>query len=202
VNGLNRTVARRFIPPAIVLGLFFMTPERAEACSCGSTGDVREALERAAVVFTGRVVSQEESAYRKQGGQVQTARRVRLQVVDSWKGNPGPEITVFSQVGEVECGYPFDASDVHLVFADQRPMGDEEALWVDLCGRSKPLSPERHAMERRELSEDLVALEQLAGAPRTRKPKTCATCSIGGAPGEAIFALLLFGLAIVPLRRR
>lgn len=108
------------------------------ACSCAPAPGPQEALNQAAAVFTGTVVSIQPS-------ENPLGYLVTFRVERTWKGTQCREVTVFTGQGDFDCGYPFQSGQSYLVYADR----SKGQLATNICSRTKPTA---------EAGEDLTAL--------------------------------------------
>jgi hypothetical protein len=114
------------------------------ACSCAPAPPPAEALQQAAAVFTGTVLSVDTSG---------VSSTVRLRVERSWKGAKCGEVTVVTSADSAACGYDFQVGQSYLAYADRQ----KGKLSVSLCSRTSLTS---------QAAEDLTAL----GEPATTCP--------------------------------
>ena len=139
---------------------------RAHACSCAEPAPPLEALDEAAAVFSGTVVSFETFTFEVDfgSGMSDTFWSVEFDVDAVWKG-PGA-LTTFVYVWHgPACGYGnFEVGTDFLVYAHQRdfPGVHADTLFVSSCSRTRPLE---HAGEDLEALGDGQAPESgIAGA--------------------------------------
>src|SRR5688500_14588637 len=113
---------KRFLP-AIILGLLFLLPQDAFACSCVSGAVPGEALPTPGewletfdgAVFRGRIVGLERSAREIGNGDIKVLfheRKLTFRVERQWKGVQRPEIVVWTDELNSSCAvdYPLKAS--------------------------------------------------------------------------------------------
>jgi hypothetical protein len=124
-----------------VLGVVFLLPDCASACSCAIPGSQEERAERAlaesSAVFSGEAVEVEEGPRIKMmgiGGL--SSSRVTLRASEVWKGPQRETLEVSTPRDEASCGFPFKEGQEYLVYAYTGKQG----LEVDLCGETIPLS--------------------------------------------------------------
>ena len=134
---------------------------RAHACSCVQPAPPLEALEGAAAVFSGTVVSFETFTFEVDFGSDSGAVfwSVEIDVDRVWKGPVASTTFVYVWHGPA-CGYGnFEVGEDFLVYAHQRdfPGVDDDTLFVSFCSRTTPID---------RAGEDLLALgEGQAPAP-------------------------------------
>lgn len=130
-----------------VVGLVFLLPDCASACSCGGGGSKEEivewALSHPGAVFSGEVVEVDK------GSQISN---VALRVNEVWKGPQQETIQVSTPSYGAACGYPFKKGQEYLIYAYKK----EGPFKVDLCSQTKPLS---------KASEDLALLGNSSEKP-------------------------------------
>lgn len=127
---------------AVTLGLAAVlagAATRAEACTCVMKSEICGAASeywRTAAVFLGRVEAIERPAA-KSAPRYLLSRRVRLRVVEAFRGTPAPgaDVIVLTGSGGGDCGYPFKAGEEYLVYASRRSDADE--LSTGICSRTK-----------------------------------------------------------------
>lgn len=108
----------------------------AAACSCMVPPPPHEALDQAAAVFVGTVVSvalEEGSGYYV----------VRLRVGQRLKGPQAAELTVRTPSSSAACGYYFREGKAYLIYAHEA----EGGLGVSLCSRTARLADARDDVE-------------------------------------------------------
>lgn len=131
----------RLILASIVV--FIALCGEAIACSCApDAGDARTAvtaaLERADMVFVGRIESQEEIGRKERSEWSEFIfQRTQFYVVDSWKGEKAIRVYVESNVTCCMCGFDFPRSGELLIYA----FGPNENGYyaTSICTRTKPL---------------------------------------------------------------
>lgn len=121
-----------------VLSLWFAPP--ASACTCVPPSNVCGAAADywgTAAVFLGRVESIEQ-APSKRVPRFLASRRVRLRVVEPFRGAPaaGSEIVVLTGSGGGDCGYPFKEGQEYLVYGRRSEESGE--LTTGICSRTRP----------------------------------------------------------------
>ncbi len=179
------------LPPSV-------RPERALACSCGEIDPPSVALEEAAAVFSGKVLTAE--GY---GPVILT-----FQVYRVWKGSVTPTFVMMTRsLGAGDCGAPLYPGEEFLVYAYETDEHELLAAWF--CTRTYPLEW---------AEEDLAFLgegrlpgspgppETGAGAESAQSPAdgraTSATPVLVIAGVMAAVALALAGSALVRARNR
>ncbi|MBI4349637.1 MAG: hypothetical protein HY553_22570 [Elusimicrobia bacterium] len=131
---------------AVALLSAILTARAASACSCRRPDPPRQALDRAAAVFAGRVVAMTEENPRRDGMMSSMDPfRIEFAVSRSWKGPRRKALAARTVRDGASCGYRFEPGKEYLVFA----YTDGGELWVGLCSRTKPLA---------DAKEDLAAL--------------------------------------------
>ena len=116
---------------------------RAHACKCAEPPPPLEALEGAAAIFSGTVVSFETYAFEVDfgSGRTESFWSVEFEVDTVWKGSVTATTFVYVWHGPA-CGYGnFEVGEDFLVYADQRdfPGVDADTLFVSVCCRTRPL---------------------------------------------------------------
>ncbi len=139
---------------------------RVQACSCAEPPPPLEALEEAAAVFSGTVVSLETYEFELDSGSDRTESywSVEFAVGAVWKGTVASTTFVYVWHGPA-CGYGnFEIGEDFLVYADQRryEQVDDATLFVSSCSRTQPL--ERAEDDLNALGEGQAAEPGIAGA--------------------------------------
>ena len=144
-----RRAAIAMSPSAVIAGLVaaltLLPAARAEACTCSVGGPVCETFWTTDVVFAGEVLditplpNPAGEAYRPH-------RKVRLRVMQSWRGGAGGIVELTTGAGGGDCGYNFEQGVRYLVYARSRA----GALSTGICSRTRPLA---------EAGEDLAYLK-------------------------------------------
>ena len=121
-----------------LLAVLFFAADRTNACSClyqdpNSPDVVREALDRADVVFAGtaetvEVLADPEVDY---GAEYQTTTFL---VKNSWKGEKANRIITKVNIQCCICGFSFEQDQTYLVFGYET---DEGFYSVSICGLSR-----------------------------------------------------------------
>ncbi len=171
--------------------------ERASACSCMEM-DVATAVERADAVFEGRVVEV------VRGADPSLPVRVRLEVVQQWKGVDDEHVTVETAADSAACGVAFEEDTSWLVYATRA----DGVLRTGLCSRTKRI--EDADEDRAELGAGVVpvdvsesdGVEEPAHEPPARGG--CASCAVTTRSRPGPLRTLAIGLAVAALvlRRR
>jgi hypothetical protein len=116
---------------------FFVTLDRAFACSCGGTPSPTAALLSADAVFLGEVISSRGLHVSDSG--FASSSRYRFRVHRSWKGVRTDTVDVVTSSIGTACGFPFDARKAYLVYAYRGDMGGvRTALSTNSCSRTTP----------------------------------------------------------------
>jgi hypothetical protein len=121
-----------------VLGVVFLIPDCASACTCGAlpAGSQNETVERALsdseAVFSGEVVDFEKGADSMFG----PTETISFRVSEVWKGPQRETLEVSTPTQGSACGYAFKEGQEYLVYAYTGKQG----LETDSCSSNKPLS--------------------------------------------------------------
>jgi hypothetical protein len=121
----------------LLLSLFglLLSPSGARACTCMAGIPLCESAWTSDVVFSGEVLSV-ESFTNPNGERFTPNRRVRIRVIESWRGNVSGVVEVTTGGGGGDCGYTFLPKMTYLVYAYARG----GALSTGICSRTRPLS--------------------------------------------------------------
>jgi uncharacterized protein (TIGR03382 family) len=176
----------------------WMPAQSADACSCMQQ-EREAAFDQASSVFEGQVQSVDP---------VDEMRvRVRMTVVQTWKGADVEEIEVTTSSNSAACGYNFEVGQSYLVYADAL---DDGSQGVSLCSRTarvEDAAEDIHAMGQ---GTTPVDPEQGLGAgepapPQELPPQSggCAGCAAApDASGLPMVIPLAFVLFVLAMRRR
>jgi hypothetical protein len=164
-TALFRWAAASFFIAASLL----VFPRRALACTCNYSGTPQDEIERATMIFAGRVIALGDYSY------YGAPSSATFQVVEVWEGPVEETIKV---VPEGDCAYYFEVGRQYIVYATE----DQTGYTVSSCSRTNIL----------EYSvEDLQALGTGTipdAAPSNLRPAIISVCAIGFVLWLAIFA--------------
>jgi hypothetical protein len=103
------------------------------ACSCATKPPPKEALQKAAIVFSGRVVMGRVVKRRLDNKPEEREMREFLFEVDNiWKGPVPKRVFVLTRMGGGDCGYDFEIGHTYLVYA----YGDDTQFGTNICTRT------------------------------------------------------------------
>ena len=143
---------------AILLVLVFTVGlvDASIACSCIRESDdrrtaLRDRLERATLVFVGRIEDNEVFTLKEEEDFDVEYQRTRFYILESWKGEKASRVYVQSAITCCLCGYEFPNSGVFLVFA----YGPDKDGYYEATSCSRPL-------KRDEAREDIAILDELS----------------------------------------
>ncbi|NEK59522.1 hypothetical protein GCU56_16820 [Geodermatophilus sabuli] len=166
----------------------------ASACSCVG-GTTAEHVERADVVFSGRLLSREVA-----GGSSSSDPALHVFAVETvWKGTAASEQGVVSAASGASCGLELDGDGPFLVFATTAPDLPTGQLAAGLCGGTARLAAD--------LTSEVAAAT--GRGPEEPGPGAVGTDLVGGPSGWAVWVgavvatLTVAALAVTgELRRR
>ena len=130
---MSRTLAALASLLLTVLGVVFLYPDCAYACSCGAVSTQR-LISSSEGVFSGQVTAIEK----------ETATRTTtatLRVSEVWKGPKRATLEVSTPSDEAACGYTFEEGQEYLVYAYGK-----QHLKVDACSGPTHLSKADEAL--------------------------------------------------------
>jgi hypothetical protein len=121
----------------LILSLFavMLSPSPAQACTCMAGIPLCESAWTSDVVFSGEVLSVEPPTD-PDGERLLPNRRVRIRVIEAWRGDVSGVVEVTTGNGGGDCGYAFLPKTTYLVYANARG----GALRTGICTRTRPLS--------------------------------------------------------------
>ena len=173
-----------------------MAPARSYACSCAGPRAVKDALQDADAVFTGKVLTVSSASV----GPSWHPTRVLFEVQSVWKGPGTKQVTIYTGSGGGDCGYSFDVGQHYLVYGYSlsehpsitvagrelvSPIGINYGFGTGICSRTQPLSSATYDLQ-----------ELGPGSPPTDK----------GWPANAllytVLALGLVGAGLLVAKRR
>src|SRR5437016_3347586 len=107
-----------------LLALVLAIAGKLAACTCVDTDPPREALKSSAVVFRGTVLKADRLAeHPRMRGRQRWA--VTLRVLEYWKGDPGPVVTLCDLDPGTDCmGAGLQPGKQYLIFASQEIVKD------------------------------------------------------------------------------
>lgn len=109
-------------------------PDAGYACSCVKPPPVKEAVNKASAVFSGKVVEIKE-----QSGLFQSSAdplKVVFDVKKTWKGTDQTQVIVYTASNSASCGFHFELNQEYLVYAFAR----DGKLQTTLCSRTADLA--------------------------------------------------------------
>lgn len=181
----RRRAASRLVASAMAVSAFFeIDVSRARACSCMAVS-FEDQLERASVVFEGRVEADRVEGMR---------RIVRFRVTQAWRGVSSEVVEVHTARDSAACGFNFVFGEHYLVYAT----GSTGAPEVSLCSRTARMDDADE--DRRRLGSGTVpvdVVDETAPPPRRARPATragCSSCAAHRGPGGDGLVPLLGGL--------
>lgn len=125
-----------------VMGL--IGPKAVQACSCVAKLEISDSLNKADTVFAGKALSVKEKGFSLLK-QTDNPIEVTFEVKEVWKGHVTQQLTVYSAMSSVSCGYTFEQGQDYLVFAN----ANDGKLKTGICSRTATLA---------QASNDLMAL--------------------------------------------
>jgi hypothetical protein len=128
----QRTGVKKLLTAAVIFGgfsLMTLASSPAQACSCLPPPAPKVALEKAAAVFVGKVITIEEKDGRR--------KEVKILVSKFWKGVTGDSVVVTTAIVSAACGFPFEMNKEYLVYASSIEV--QKHLNTSLCTRTKKL---------------------------------------------------------------
>lgn len=152
-------------------------PPGAYACSCVAPPPAGEARDEAVAVFSG-TVSAVDTAASATGLPV----LVTFDLLESWKGPNGPQLTIGTSGSSASCGYEFVPGEQYLVYAFLQ----EGQFGTGLCTRTAPLA---------DAGADLAALGSGA-APAPAEPTPNAAPLEPASPAASLPVLPLALVAV------
>ncbi|HEU4453269.1 MAG TPA: hypothetical protein VFR81_09420 [Longimicrobium sp.] len=124
-------------------------------CSCAMPRTAQIAFERSDAVFRG--VAIDVPPLPAVGGTPwPDERRVRIRVLERWKGDVPDTATVYTEWVDAVCGYPLEQGAEYVVYA-RAATEPNPRLTVHLCSGTKPT---------KDADEELRELRRLAAATR------------------------------------
>ncbi len=119
-----------------IAALIILNSNDAFACSCiyvpdaPLTKQVKEAKDTSNAVFTGKVLEVTKNT--------ESGKRIKLQIINLWKGKLSKEVTLLTGNDDGDCGYPFEVDKTYLVYAYRSTMYSAvESLVTTICSRTK-----------------------------------------------------------------
>ncbi|HKP71227.1 MAG TPA: hypothetical protein VJV05_18230 [Pyrinomonadaceae bacterium] len=143
-------INRRLFTLLIWMTLLPLATAPVYACTCRfNPNPPCRAADEADVVFDGVVLSVERV---ESDSGPSLRRRFTLKIKNAYKGSLGKTVTVYTGIGDSDCGYRFRVSKRYLVYAYQ----SEGRLTTGICTRTREL---------KNASEDITFLSELPGLP-------------------------------------
>ena len=116
------------------IGVNFISPPCAYACSCAPPPSPQVARDKATAVFVGKVLAMQAAT-----GEIVSSgdpEQITFQVTRVWKGPVYTQLVVTTARESATCGFPFELNEEYLVYTT----GSEKALETSLCSRTLPLT--------------------------------------------------------------
>jgi hypothetical protein len=168
---------------------------RAWACSCAEPLDPALAVEGADVVFEGRATQAVALQADLGLGDYLGARRFQFEVTRYFKGQLGPQLSVFTVDQSSACGRAYGLDEPHVVYARYT----ESGLLSDfLCSRSRPVASAENDLELLGAGvapDPGVADDTASGVPAAEGSDLERIPVAGGAPAAGCAASLSLGAA-------
>lgn len=111
----------------------FLLADAGFACSCLAPSSPAEELDKAAAVFSGKVI---EVKKHKQTDDFFTTVEALIEVDKQWKGIDKSRVSVFTASNSAACGYNFQKGQSYLIYAGGDP---KERLTTSICSRTRNL---------------------------------------------------------------
>lgn len=124
---------------AVVLAGLIGIPARADACSCAMRGPSCQETWDVDAVFVGTVVDIQRAQALRGGGSLADflmQRRVRLSVVEMFRGGVAGDVDIYTGAGDGDCGYAFRVGKTYLVYGRRAQSG---RLTTSICSRTRAL---------------------------------------------------------------
>jgi hypothetical protein len=163
-----------------ILALVFV-PARADACTCVTGAPVCETFWKTDVVFSGEVLDVSPTQ-NPSGERFQSDRRVRLRVLQSWRGQLEQTVELTTGSGGGDCGYDFQKGVRYLVFAHHWRGG----LTTSICSRTTQLADAAEDLEYLKTALEPAAAGRIFGAVRYRRDANSFTGTHTPIPGYEI----------------
>jgi hypothetical protein len=170
---------------------------KAYACSCQIAPREKD-FEASAAVFEGQVTA--ITSNKEASGRPGEIARVRLNVIQSWKGLQTEQVTVLTPASASECGYSFQMGKSYLIYA-AATKGEEFA--VSSCSRTRDIADAQddiRAMGTGVVTVDPKLTPEEKKAYSTpvssrQKPAGCASCQVGAGGGSYPRTIFVIWLA-------
>lgn len=115
----------------VITGILSFQDNKVYACFCLDT-EVKDKLERSAVVFKGKMILKGDELKEIQYG---LARPYTFEIETVWKGDADKQVTVYGSAGM--CGYQFENYQSYLVYAYR---DKDNLLQTNFCSGNLPIS--------------------------------------------------------------
>ena len=197
---------RRTLGVSVLVGLLWVIPHVASACSCMEPRPPTESLASAAAVFEGRAVARRGP---DDAGGVDPIV-YEFEVARRWKGEVGERVTIHTAASSAACGRRYEIDEAYLLYAYEAG----GVLRDSICSRTRRIieadadlealgpgqppvgdSPEQTPSEAR----DPPRIEPSPAPPATAEPRGC---RIAGDPSTPALALALGLVALLIGRPR
>ena len=136
--------------------LLFISVRPAMACTCVRPPTPVIALDRADVVFAGKVTHISRAR-----GEYGDVHKVLFRVDAYWKGERGAEIVIETATNSAACGFPFEQGEKYLVYSNIS--GD--ALSTTICTRTADLANASEDLADLGTGTEVVVTRSRCGGP-------------------------------------
>jgi len=176
-----------------VCGLLLMVSIPAHACTCAGPTPTCSVFTQSPVIFRGRVseitpLSPPSSQVKNLDGTTSSIGapgklKVQFEVAEVFRGNPGAEVTVFTEEQSSACGFPFKTGAEYIVFTYENKATGE--LSTSRCSNTHELDPAKEDpdvawfRERAKLPSGATVFGSIF-IPANRKPLPSSQISIKG----------------------
>lgn len=132
---MRKRIGRLIVAGVIAMCLGAISPDQAQACSCGGSPPPEAEFKFSSGVFVGEVISSRDYELPLNRRRLSRPLVMRVAVEESWKGVDTPEVDLITNRYGASCGLPLPPGSRYLFYTYE----SEDNYFVSYCSGSKPV---------------------------------------------------------------